>query len=322
MAGLTLAEGRWRAARQCAAGGILPNFLIIGAAKAGTTSLHHYLGQHPDIFMCPRKDTFFFNFAGKAPDFGGPGDNEWYEDRAVIDPDDYRSLFANVSGETAVGEACTAYLYDAEAPARIHDQMPHAKLIAVLRDPVERAYSSFLQQIRDGLETTDDFAEALALEPDRMARNWRPLWHYRRRGYYFEQIVRYLEHFVRSQLHFCLYDDLRDDPTRMLRDIFTFLGVDAGFQPDVSVRHNRAGIPSSRLLYRMVMTPNAVKSIAKPLLPERLRGAIRSAVTESPATLRRPPLPADIRRRLIADYSADIEQLQDLIQRDLSGWLT
>lgn len=87
------------------------------------------------------------------------------------------------------------------------------------------------------------------------------------------------------------------------------------------VRHNRAGIPSSRLLYRMVMTPNAVKRIAKPLLPERLCGAIRSAVTDSPASMRRPPLPGDIRRRLIADYSADIERLQELIQRDLSGWL-
>lgn len=321
MAELTLANEQSRAAMRCGATGALPNFLIIGAAKSGTTSLHHYLRQHPDIYMCPRKDTFFFDFDGHAPDFGGPGDNAWYKGRAVVDEAEYRALFAGVANEAVVGEACTAYLYDPEAPARIRRLIPDTKLIAVLRDPVERAYSSFLQQVRDGLETTTDFAEALAFESERMRQNWRPLWHYRQRGFYFEQIARYLEHFERSQLRIFLYEDLQQDPAGMMKEIFAFLGVDTGFESDVSVRHNRAGIPASRLLYRLVMTPNTVKSVAKSLLPGWLRSTIRAAVTDNSLSMRRPQLPDGLRRQLTADYRIDVLRLQDLIQRDLSNWL-
>ena len=320
MVGLTLADGRWRATRGGGAGP-LPNFLVIGAAKAGTTSLHHYLRQHPDIFMCPRKDTFFFDFDGEPPDFGGPGDNAWYEDRAVIDCDEYRALFAGATTERAIGEACSGYLSDPGAPARIRRRLLDVRLIAVLRDPAERAYSSFLQQVRDGLETTSDFAQALALESERIDRNWRPLWHYRRRGLYFEELSRYLALFDRSQLGLYLYEDLQRDPVLLSQEIFAFLGVDPGFTPDVSIRHNRAGVPASRLLYRLVMTPNTLKTVAKPLLPSRLRGAIRAAVTDSPASLRRPPMPTDLRAELVAGYRDDILRLQDLVQRDLSSWL-
>ncbi|NNG03140.1 MAG: sulfotransferase [Inquilinus sp.] len=299
----------------------MPNFLVIGAAKSGTTSLHHYLRQHPDIFMCPKKDTFFFNFDGREPDFGGPGDNAWYEGRAVIDEAEYRALFAGVTNESAVGEACAGYLYDPDAPARIHRLIPDAKLIAVLRDPAERAYSSFMQQVRDGIETTTDFAEALSLEADRISQNWRPIWHYRNRGLYFEQMSRYLEHFDRSQLHICLYEDLQQNPIAMLKGIFAFLGVDPHFEPDVSARHNRAGIPASRILYRLIMSPNALKSVAKPLLPARLRAAVKSTVTESDALLHRPDLPSALRRQLVGGLREDVLALQEIVGRDLSHWL-
>jgi len=300
----------------------LPNFLVIGAAKSGTTSLHHYIQQHPDIFMCPIKDTFFFDFDGRAPDFGGPGDNAWYEGRAVVEPAEYEALFAGANGKQPIGEACAGYLYDPAAAEAIHRRIPHARLIAVLRDPVERAYSSFLQQVRDGYETTADFAEALDLEEARRRDNWRPIWHYRRRGLYFEQLEAYLRLFDRSQLRLYLYEDLQQDPAAMLRDLFAFLGVDPDFEPDMSLRHNRAGIPASRLLYRLVMTPNLLKSFVKPLLPESLRRTVRSSVTESETFLQRPGLPAELKRRLAAGFRDDVLKLQDLMGRDLSHWLS
>lgn len=299
----------------------VPSFLIIGAAKAGTTSLNHYLAQHPQIFMSPRKDTFFFDFDGQPPDYGGPGDNAWYRARAVIEGKAYRALFAGVTSEKAVGEACTQYLYDPDAAARIHRDLPQAKLIVVLRDPVERAYSSFLQQVRDGYETTADFAEALALEPQRRRAKWRPMWHYKARGFYFAQLERYLAHFARGRLGIYLYDDLQRDPRRLLREIFDFLEVDPSFTPDISLRHNRAGLPRSRRLHRLIMTPNPLKSLVRPLLPGRLRAMVKAAVTDSRLNLRRPSLPGDLRRGLVADYRDDVLKLQDLIRRDLSGWL-
>lgn len=299
----------------------LPNFLIIGAAKSGTTSLHYYLQQHPEIFMCPRKDTFFFDFDGQAPAYSGPGDNEWYQGYAVTQPQDYEALFAGISSEKAVGESCAGYLYDPQAPKRIHQHIPHAKLIAVLRDPVERAYSSFLQQVRDGYETVADFGEALDLEAERIRGNWRPIWHYRNRGFYGEQLERYLRLFDSSQLRVYLYEDLQGDPAAMLKDIFGFLEVDEGFMPDVSVRHNVAGIPRSRTLLKLMMTPNSLKTLVKPLLPARIRSSLRAAITEHRTSLRRPPVPPQIRRELIAEHRLDTLRLQDLIQRDLSHWL-
>lgn len=300
----------------------LPNFLIIGAAKAGTTSLHYYLQQHPEIFMCPKKDTFFFDFDGKEPNFDGPGDNEWYRNQAIIHLEQYQALFINGGGKKAVGEACAGYLYDAEAPARIHRHVPHAKLIAVLRDPVERAYSSFLQQVRDGYETVSDFPAALSLEEQRIRDNWRPIWHYKTRGFYFEQLKQCLRYFDQSQLRIYLYEDLQQDPATLLKDIFTFLEVDNNFEPDTSVRHNRAGIPRSRFLHKLIMTPNSLKTMVKPLIPGRVRSFVKATVTDSTANLRRPALSENLRKQLVAEYCDDILQLQQFIQRDLSHWLS
>lgn len=272
--------------------------------------------------MCPVKDTFFFNFDGNHPDFGGPDDNNWYKQRAVVDFSDYQALFADANPNSLVGESCAGYLYDADAARRIHQRLPEARLIAVLRDPVERAYSSFLQQLRDGYETTSDFATALELEPQRRDLNWRPIWHYDKRGRYYEQIETYLNIFDDAQLQIHLYDDLQQDPGGMLKKIYSFLEVDTSFVADISLRHNRAGIPSSRFLFQKMMTPNRLKSIVKPFIPTSLRRKLRAAVTESETLLHRPEVPADIRARLIEGFSDDILKLQSLIDRDLSHWLS
>lgn len=321
MADLTVAEGRRRTTRSGGGVGALPNFLIIGAAKCGTTSLHYYLQQHPEIFMCPRKDTFFFDFGGHEPNYAGPGDEEWYTDFAVVHLEEYEALFAGVSSEKAVGEACAGYLYAPQASECVHRHIPHAKLIAVLRDPAERAYSSFLHEVRDGHETAADFAEGLALEKDRIRDNWRPIWHYRARGFYYEQIQRYLSLFGSSQLRIYLYEDLKENPTAMLKDIFSFLEVDESFVPDTSRKHNVAGFPRSRTLFKLVMTPNLLKTLIRPLLPAGFRNSLRSAITESRTSLHRPPLPPELRKRLVDEYRPDILKLQDLIRRDLSHWL-
>lgn len=299
----------------------LPNFLIIGTAKAGTTSLHHYLDQHPDIFMCRKKDTFFFNFDGRDPDYGGPSDNDWYRGRAVVHRDDYEALFDGVTTEMAIGEACPQYLYDPDAASRIHRYTPDAKLIAVLRDPVERAYSSYLQQVRDGLETETDFAAALSREDDRIRANWRPMWHYRARGFYFEQLERYLSLFGAKQVRLYLYEDLQREPAGLLREIYGFLGVDDRFEADISVRHNRAGIPRSRGLYNLIMTPNKLKTVVRPLLPVSVRRMLKGAVIDSGVNLQRPDIPAELRRSLMSEFRDDILALQGLIDRDLSHWM-
>jgi hypothetical protein len=304
----------------------MPNFLVVGAAKSGTTALYEYLKQHPQVFMSYSKEPHFFSFEGKRPDFQGPGDKELYDDIGVSDIEVYRRLFRAVTKETAIGEASVYYLYLARARDRIRYYVPDMKIIAILRNPVERAYSNFLHMIRDGKEPLADFARALQAEEGRIQNNWGPLWHYKQVGFYYEQLKRYYEVFDREQIRVYLYEDLHDDPTTTVRDAYTFLGVDDAFTPDGSVSHNVSGVPKNKhvhALHQFLLKPHPIKAIFKPFLPVELRRALphRLINTLRNRTLAKPPFPIEVRRQLIEVYSEDILKLQELIQRDLSKWL-
>ncbi len=304
----------------------MPNFLIVGAQKAGTTALYQYLKQHPDVYMSPVKEPHFFAFEGRSLDFRGPRDRETLGHIVVNDEGAYRDLFAGAGGEKARGEASAMYLYMEEAVGGIRRHAPEAKLVAVLRNPVERAYSSFLHMIRDGREPTPDFGRALAAEEERVRGNWSPIWHYRRMGFYHGQISRYREAFGPEGLRVYLYEDLEENPEGVLRDIHRFIGVDPSFVPDVSARYNVSGVPKSKrlhALHRFLLRPNPAKSALKPFFPKKIR---RRMVEGSLNTLRnrnlvKPSFPEEVRRDLVEGYREDISKLETLLGRDLSGWL-
>lgn len=304
----------------------MPNFLIVGAQKAGTTALYQYLKQHPDVYMSPVKEPHFFAFEGRDLDFRGPRDRETLGHMVVKDEGAYRNLFAGARGEKALGEASAMYLYMAEAVGGIGRHAPNARLVAVLRNPAERAYSSFLHMVRDGREPIPDFGRALAAEEERIKGNWSLIWHYRRMGFYHEQISRYREAFGPERLRVYLYEDLEGDPGGVLRDIYGFIGVEPSFVADVTSRYNVSGVPKSRrihALHRFLLRPNPVKAALKPFFPKKLR---RRMVEGSLNTLRnrnlvKPPFPEEVRRGLIEGYREDILKLETLIGRDLSGWL-
>lgn len=304
----------------------MPNFLVIGAAKSGTSALYRYLKQHPQIYMSQIKEPHFFAFEGERPSFQGPGDQELYDYIGVSDIETYRALFEGVSKETAIGEASTAYLYLSRARDRIRHYVPEAKLIAILRDPAERAYSNFLHLVRDCREPLRDFARALQAEEDRIQNNWGPLWHYKQTGFYYAQLKRYYEVFEREQIKIYLYEDLNDDPLSVLRDAYGFLGVDNTFVPDVSMRYNVSGVPKNErvhALYEFLHRPHPVKSIFKPLLPHESRRRLRERLLNAlrNQNLTKPPFPLEIQRQLEEVYREDVLKLQELIQRDLSEWL-
>jgi hypothetical protein len=304
----------------------MPNFLIIGAAKSGTTALYEHLKQHPQIFMSWLKEPHFFAFEGEKPRFQGPGDQDLYNHIVVDDVEDYRSLYQGVSEEIAIGEASANYLYLLRARDRIRHYVPEAKLIAVLRNPAERAYSSFLHMTRDLREPSDDFAQALEAEQERIQNNWGPIWHYKHAGFYYEQLKRYYEAFGAEQIKVYLYEDLIDNPIGLQADIYRFLGVDDAFVPDVSARYNVSGAPKNKQLHALhtfLMRPHPLKSILKPLLPSGLRRRLleRTVNEIRNRNLAKPPFPIEVRRQLIETYREDIRRLQVLIQRDLSKWL-
>jgi hypothetical protein len=294
----------------------MPNFLVIGAQKSGTTALYHYLRQHPQVYMSPVKEPHFFVFENKDVDYRGPRDREILSQMVVTEIEAYSKLFGGVTDETAVGEASAGYLHSPEVPGHIRRHAPGAKLIAVLRDPAERAYSSFLHMTRDGREPLDGFEQALEVEEARIRDNWAPIWHYKRAGFYRPQLERYFEAFGRERIRVYLYEDLREDPLGMLRDVFNFLGVDDDFRPNVSLRHNVSGVPRSEAFLVLARRLRSVAPMVRSCLPSRARRYIKTRVYVAP-----PPLSPEVRGRLVEDYREDILRLETLIGRDLSGWL-
>ncbi len=292
----------------------MPNFLIIGAAKAGTTALHEYLQQHPQIYLTPNKETNFFAFEGEDLNFKGPGD-ELLKDFSITDLDTYQAEFAGVTKELAIGEACPAYLYHPQAAVRIKQYIPDARLIVILRNPVTRAYANFLHTVRDDRETHRDFALALQDEATRIDSNWEWFWHYIQLGYYGKQLQHYYEIFAPSQIKVYLYEDLRENAIALLQDIFRWLEVDDTFVPDMALRPNKSGMPKNKLLHQILTKPNPLKTRLKPLFPAKIRQKIQHQ------NLNTPQISQEVRQQLLDLYRPDILQCQDLINRDLSAWL-
>ena len=150
----------------------MPNFIVIGASKAGTTSLYEYLKQHPQIYMSPMKELRFFAIEGEKVDFCGPWDRIEIERYSIKTLEDYKNQFQGVTDEIAIGEASPWYLYSEKAPKSIKSYIPDAKLIAILRDPVDRAYSHFSMHVMNGREPLADFTQALQEEEERILNNY------------------------------------------------------------------------------------------------------------------------------------------------------
>jgi hypothetical protein len=295
----------------------LPNFLIIGAPKAGTTSLYYYLRQHPQIFMSSIKEPNFFATDGLERQLKDPFDRVWI-DQSITELEKYCSLFSNVNDEKAIGEASTSYLGSRHAAHRIHYHVPDVRLVAVLRQPVERAYSHFCHLGRDGHEQAPDFRSGIRGEEERIRNH--VLWgRYIHSGFYYEQLRPYFELFDRDQIRILLYDELRGSRSEMLQDIFQFLEVDEDFEPNTSVQHNVSGRPRSVLLHNLLVKGNPIKNTLQPLMPYWMQ---RVAVGVKNLNLSRPaPLDPELAMELQATYREDLLKLQDLLDRDLSGWL-
>lgn len=299
----------------------LPDTFVIGAAKSGTTSLYDYLRQHPDVFMSPVKEPRYFAYAENPPAMAGPGDEASNREAgAVYTLDAYRELFADATTESVVGEASPVYLYDTDAPRLIHEHRPDAILLAVLRNPIERAYSHFLHLVRSGREPLRDFEAALDAEDERVAADWEWSWHYRRMGFYRKQLARYLGYFDREQLHVYRFETLTEDAVHFAQMVYRDLGIDPSFVPDTGVRRRATGFPKLEWLHQFVGNPDhPLRRWSRSVLPETVRDRILTTVKN--ANLEKPPLPDAARARLADTYREDVRRLETVLDRDFSDWL-
>lgn len=309
----------------------LPTFLIIGAAKSGTTSLYQYLGQHPDIFMSPEKEPHFFAFKDHPLNFSGPGDDKLIE-RTVSTWEGYRSLFESAESHMAIGEASPSTLYFPASVRRIEKYLPEARLVVILRNPVDRAHSNFYTMLLQAREPQSSFRAALEKEDERIASNWSMFWHYKRLGFYHSQLSRFYERFSSDQIHVCLFNDFVQNPTAVSQDIFSFIGVDNTFVPDTSTQYNQSGHPKSWALHYLLQCAGIGKKV-RTVLPSSLNKLIGTYCQPVTRRMRQwkkyivhrnlesPSLAAETRSYLRDLYREDIRRLQSLISRDLSHWL-
>ena len=267
-----------------------PNFFLVGAAKSGTTALYTALGAHPDVYLPALKEPHLYAYVADPSTAGHLYEGEADARRR------YKRLYDDVNGEVAIGDASTTNLVVPGAAAAIAGDVPGARIVAILRHPVDRAFSHFCHFVTAGGEELRDFADAVAGETARQEQGFPFTYRYLGWSRYSGQLGPYFSLFGRGRVLVHLYDELCGDGEAVVRATFRFLGVDdRGPLPPLG-RHNEVRLPPAR---------------------GRLRPRLRLGPGRPPA---RPALDPGLRAELTASFEDEIRALEDLLERDLTAW--
>jgi hypothetical protein len=294
----------------------LPDFFIVGAFKSGTTALYEYLRRHPQVFMPFHKEPLYFG-------------DDLTRRYGRMRLDQYAALFAAAEPGQRVGEASAWYLYSRSAAQEIRAASPQARIIVMLRNPVDVMYAQHSQLIFNVEEDLVDFAQALEAEPARRRGERLPPGPLRVENLFYrdsvrfaDQLQRYYDAFGRERVLVIVYDDFRDHTSAIYRDALEFLDVDPSFALDFAIRNpnKRVRLPA---LQRLVYQPPGPLLRLVPIIRRfPLAHALRDRLLRLNSTpARREPMEPYLRRQLLAEFAPEIERIGELIGRDLSGWL-
>jgi hypothetical protein len=298
-----------------------PDFFIVGAPKSGTTAMAHYLSARPDIFMARKEMHFFGADLGFAPQF--------YRRNLSA----YAAEFEGWNGQLRSGEASVWYLFSQQAATEIKAFNPDARIIIMLRDPIEMLHSLYYTFRWDGNEHLPTFAEALDAQDDRRAGRritgqtyFAPGLVYREAVGYTEQVRRYFNVFGRDRVHVIIYEDFAANVSATCRQALEFLEVDTGQIQDDFKPVNANKFVKSRLL-RTLLSDRLVRSSVLAIRPWLPRGVF-SAMQKVDARIRklnsrhggRPALAPELCQQLKRDFAPEVERLSILLERDLSHW--
>jgi hypothetical protein len=301
----------------------MPTFLVLGAMRAGTTTLYYELSEHPEVYMAAIKEPNFFAFEDGETDLPLTDDSQAKMISAsTVTTEDYYRLFRGANSAKAVGDISPSYLYSPTAATRIHAALPDARLIALLRDPVDRAFSAYLRRA-GAINDPQAFLEAAETEQrDLDVGKRQPLYPLILGGLYARHLDPYVKLFPSSKLWIRLYEEFWASPDRSYPDLHEFIGVEP-LRPAEDVRLNRSGIPRYPRVDRMIRSGSRLKGYTKRHLPSgvvrwlvKAKQKVEDLSMKSAATL-----PRDIRGHLIERYfESDIKKLEVMLGRDLSAW--
>ena len=276
------------------------NTFIVGAPKTGTTSLYYYLNQHMNVCMSSIKEPNFFS--------SKEVNSLFYKSQIIDDIDEYHKLFS-ANKKQIIGEASVSYLFFEDVPNRIHKYNPKAKIIILLRNPIDRAFSHYLMDFRLGF-CSKNF-ENIIDEPETY-----PQYHqqYIELGNYFLQLKRYYEIFHKDQLLIVFYDDLKSDSPTVMKTIFSFLEIE--FQ-DIDYSIQNSFLTPSNIFISELYKSNLLRKTIKSVVPERFLSLIKSIFFTNNS---KPTLSESIIKKLKVYYKSDIVKLEKLLNKDLSKW--
>jgi hypothetical protein len=284
-----------------------PNFMMIGVAKAGTTSFFRYLDQHPQVFVCDIKATNYFGYEDARDwKWNEEGDAPLLQNFPVRSLAEYEAIFNNATNKIAVGEVSPQYFRCPNAAQRIYEYSPNVKLVLSLRNPADRAFSGFMMRTRRG-DAVKGFYEELTPQSSHV-----------KEGFYSNRLKRYLDLFPREQIKIYIFEEFKKNAARTISDLYGFLGVDTSFVPDTSVKYNPGAVPKFRLLNKLFYHPKLI-NVTKSVVPEGVQVMLKQVRELNLAAT--PKMPADLRTKLLEIYREDILRLEELLGRDLSIWL-
>lgn len=304
-----------------------PNFFVIGSAKSGTTSLFHYLKQHPEIAMSLKKEPHYYSRRAGAGseishNFSHREDplqtGRTYPDDMQKSESGYRALFSDVVDEKAIGESSVSYLTTPGVAALIRREVPHAKIVVILRNPVERAYSSYIHMRRDGFETLS-FKAGLDAEEERIRQNCHELFRYRKLGLYYNQLQEYVDLFPPEQRFFVTYDYWSRNQNDFLKQLFRFLNVRDDVSIDCRQSYNVSGEMKLRSFHMWSVRPCWWRHEIAKWVPYKFKWRVRYLFRKwnvKPKV----KMPEDCRAELEKFYLNDIEKIEALLGWDLSCW--
>lgn len=299
---------------------VLPNLLIVGSAKCGTSSLHNYLAQHPEIFMSAKKEPRFLSSQGMEFPLGGPKDHR-VEKWIVKEYNDYLELFQGKSNFNIIGEssADTLYFYK-HTITSIKKYIGNPKILIVLRNPVKRSFSAYQHLVRDDRESLS-FEEALQLEDDRIQKNYELIYHYRSVSRYYEPVEAFLKNF--DHVKIILTEHLNKKPEQTLKSVFEFLGVDPSYKiQDFETKFNMSGKPKSRWLHEFLFEGHPIRNFIRPfvrtIVPKEKREYMSLKIQQMNLTQMK--INPDTEKMLKTEFKDEIEKLERLLNISLDLW--
>jgi hypothetical protein len=299
-----------------------PQFFVVGAPKAGTTAVSHWLRSHPEVFLPSVKEPSYFAYAGSsAVPKNGPYDPDYFR-KITVNRESYAELY-EAAGTRLTGDTSPVYLLDEYAAGRIAMARPDARIIILLRDPVERAFSQFMHHLRDSLEPCETLEEALEQEEERLLDGWSPGHGYATHGHYLSQIERYFAVFPKEQILVLEYQDLQSASEHCWRQICEHLRI----KPIGLVQNERVNATCDLVdvsgrpgLARRLKHPGPAQALLKRLMPPRLRAKLRHFL-EGP----RRPVPVlreDTTHSLAGKYQSERCQIEQLTGLSLAHWIS